>query len=329
VPDVTGQTGERVTIVAHRPGCPEIPWVRFLLGEWAGEVVEDPERRLVLPYSLMVSDRPEVLKGKVLAAVRRMGTIGLLHISDKRYRAGLEAYRSFGFVWRNYYHSGLSDWAVRQLPLGPAIVPEITAQPSATALRRPAERLYTWSFAGQLSGTRGEMIEAFRQIEGGHEYVTGGPGWSDTRDLDAAAILDLLGDSVFAPCGTDDGQLESSRIYEALEVGAIPVVERRRRLDYFHELLGDHPLPTVRSWAEAPSLVRRLLADQAALARLHDRVVTWWTETKEALADVVQDDAQQCFTDMLRGVERSSVALDRPAPRWRGRVEMLRHSGRW
>lgn len=316
-----------VTLVTQRPGFPELPWLRFLLGDLLGEVVDDPDRRLVLPHSVIVTDRPDSLRGRTLAAVRRLGTVGLLHVADRRYRSGLEAYRSFGFVWRTYYHSGLSDWAVRQLPLGPVAVPDIAAAPSAVALRPPAERLYTWSFAGPLTGARPEMIEAFRAIDGGHEQVTRGLGVSDGDDPGATSVLDTLGDSVFAPCGSDGVHLESPRIYEALEAGAIPVVERRRRLDYFHQLLGDHPLPTVASWPEAPTLVRGLLADQRVLGALHRRVVGWWTETKQAYADAVRDDVERCFADSLRGVERSSVALDRPAPRWRGQVEMLRHRG--
>lgn len=314
-----------VTIVTHRPGCTEIPWVRFLLGEFAGEIVDDPERRLVLPNSLVISDRPDLIKNKTLTAMRRLGNVGLLHIGDRRYRSRLGAYPSFGFVWRTYYHSGLVDIPVRQLPLGPAAVAEITPEPWPIAQRQPAERLYTWSFTGQLGDTRDELIEAFRQIDGGHETVTGGGDWADRPAPDAATTLDVLADSVFVPCGADEGHLESARIYDALEVGAIPIVERRRWLDYFHELFGDHPLPTVRTWAEAPELVNGLLADQTELAALHDRVLDWWTGTKNAIAASTQEDVAECLATMMTSGERDGVTLERPAPRWRGHVEMLRH----
>jgi hypothetical protein len=321
--DATPQTnGPMVTIVTHRPGCTEIPWVRFLLGDLAGEIVDDPDRRLVVPYSLVISDRPDLIKNKTLTAVRRVGTVGLLHIGDRRYRSRLGAYPSFGFVWRTYYHSGLVDIPVRQLPLGPAAVAEITPEPWPVALRQPAERLYTWSFAGQLTDTRDELLEAFRQVEGGHEVITGGPDWSDRPAPDPATTLEVLADSVFVPCGGDEGHLESARIYDALEVGAIPIVERRRWLDYFHELFGEHPLPTVRTWADAPALVEGLLADQTAL---HQRVVDWWTMTKNDLAEAAQMDIRECFVTMMTSGERDGTPLERPAPRWRGQIEMLRH----
>jgi hypothetical protein len=324
-----------VTIVTHRPGCVEMPWIRFLLGDWAGEVVDDPDRRLVLPNSLLVSDRPGGLRSRVKAEIRRHGTVGLVHVGDKRYRSGLDAYGSFGFVWRTYYHSGLTDLEVRQLPLGPAAVPMVTAQPSSVALRRPVERLYTWCLVDRAQPTHGPVLEAFRQIEGGLEQLDDGGGGGrgrrgESRDLaerDPVAYMELLGDSVFVACPMSDQHIETTRVYDALEVGAIPIVERRRRLDYFGALLGNHPLPTVRSWSDATGLVQGLLADHGALTQLHDRVVSWWTSTKRSLAETAQRDVASCLSGVRVGSPLAGGPLDTPAPRWRGQVELLRHNG--
>jgi len=110
-------------------------------------------------------------------------------------------------------------------------------------------------------------------------------------------------------------------------MGAIPVVERRRRFDYFAALLGDHPLPTVRSWTDATGLMRELLGDHTALATLHDRVVSWWTATKRALARAAQHDVERCVSGVVVGSPLDDGPLNKPAPRWRGRVEQLRHQG--
>ena len=136
------------------------------------------------------------------------------------------------------------------------------------------------------------------------------------------AAFDALAESVFAPCGMGTAHLESSRIYAALELGAIPIVERRRWLDYFGLLLGDHPLPSVRSWDEAPALMSALLADQHRLGRLQARVVEWWAATKARLAAEAQEDVEQ----LLVGLRTPYVfgPLDKPAPRWRNRLESMR-----
>jgi hypothetical protein len=324
---VNDTTGHKVTIVTHRSGA-EIPWVRFLMGEWAGEVVEDPDHTVVLPESLVICDRLEELSSPYLSEVRRVATVGLLHTGDRRYRARLVAYPSFAWVWRTYHHTALTDLALRQLPLGPAAFPVLGFDPTPMALRRPVERSATWSFVGELTTSGVAMLDAFGLVEGGHQDVVSSvpTNGSGPPPRDPARELAVLADSVFAPCPMGRVHLESSRIYDALEVGAIPIVERRRWLDYFGALLGDHPLPTARSWTDAADYVRRMLADQHALGALQHDVLTWWTSTKRSLAAAAQDDVAQTVTD--RGVAPTwtdAPPLDRPAPRWRNRIETLRH----
>lgn len=303
-----------ITIITHRPGGRELPWAQFLLGDWAGDIVEDPDRKLVVPNSIVISQRPDRLRGRVLSKLRRLGSVGLFHVADDSYRARLDAYGSFAFVWRTHYHTALDGLAVRQFPVGPHGLFPITAQPRPAARRPPGERLYTWSFTGERSTSRDAMLDALVAVDGGSAHV--GP-------VDDPSSLELLADSVFAPCAMDRTHLESPRIYEALEQGAIPIVERRRWLDYFGVLYGsDHPLPSVRSWDQAPALMQRLLGDQRELTALQQRVVTWWSALKARLAAEAQLDVEQC----LVGLRTPDVfgPLDKPAPRWRNRIENLR-----
>lgn len=316
------RTQLKLMIVTERPADAVVRWVRCLLGDWAGEVVGDPGDALVVPDSLMVCDRLDLLRSRVLSQVRRAGTVGLLHVGDKRYRSRLGAYVAFAFVWRTYYHSGLRDLAVRQLPLGPADVDASVAGgvSSPASLRPPMERLYNWSYVGPRDPGSEPMLDALRLVDGGHVRVLDDNGAAAQADVDRVAVL---ADSVLAPCPSVDRHLETSRIYDALELGAIPVIERRRRFDYFGELLGDHPLPTVRAWEDAPDLLRRLLADQARLAGLHERVMTWWAGHKRELALTLQSDVDRCLAGDL---VKSAIDFDRPAPLWRSHLERLRHS---
>lgn len=73
---------------------------------------------------------------------------------------------------------------------------------------------------------------------------------------------------------------ESFRVYEALEMGSIPVIERD---DYWAGLLGaDHPLPTVDVWPQLPELVRGMDLD-ATQARCR----AWWRDYKGALSQAI------------------------------------------
>jgi hypothetical protein len=328
--NVNDATGHKVTIITHRSAGAEIPWVRFLLGDWAGDVVDDPDHQVIVPESLVICDRLDDLPGPYLAEVRRIATTGLLHTGDRRYRARLAAYPSFAWVWRTYHHTALTDLALRQLPLGPAAFPIVAADPSPAALRRPVERQRTWSFVGEMTTSGAAMLDAFVPIERGqHDVVSSAPANGSgpgPPSRDPAADLAVLADTVFAPCPMGRVHLESSRIYDALEVGAIPIVERRRWLDYFTALLGDHPLPTARTWPEAADYVRRMLGDPHTLGALQHEVLTWWTTTKRTLAAAAQADVAEIVTERaVAPTWTDAPPLDRPAPRWRNRIETLRH----
>lgn len=309
---------ETVTILQQRPNCFEIPWARFILGDYAGEVVLDAERTRVVPNSLIVADRLGLLAPATIERIRSTPGVGLYQISDEWYSDTLEVYESFAYVWRNHLHTGLRDAPVRQIPLPPAALDEVTADPRREALRPPSDRTHLWSFVGQLKSTRFSMLRAFRRVGGGAERITG--TFDEVKHtIESGAYLELLAQSVFAPCGMGNVHMETFRVYEALEMGAIPVLERRPWLDYFNELFGDHPLPTVRSWSEAPALVERLRDDPAALDTLQGEIVGWWSAYKRKLAAAARGDIERA---LHRGAPRSAY----PVPnRWRGRLEMARH----
>lgn len=65
---------------------------------------------------------------------------------------------------------------------------------------------------------------------------------------------DILKSSVFTLCPAGSSP-ESTRIYEALEVGSIPIIQENTKALLF----GDHPMPTVTKWSELPSLLDKIL----------------------------------------------------------------------
>jgi hypothetical protein len=306
-----------VTIVQQRPDCVEIPWVRFLLGEHAGEVVFDPDRSHVAPNSLIVCDRLHLM-APVLERIRSSPGVGLYQTSDQWYRGTLEVYGAFAYVWRNHFHTGLRGTSVRQIPLPPAALGEVTADPRSEARRPASDRPHLWSFAGQLKTTRFAMLETFRRLGGGTERITGTFDEAE-QGVEPSAYLDMLAQSAFAPCPMGNVHLESFRVYEAIEMGAIPLVERRPWLDYFRELLGDHPLPTVGSWSQAAGLIEKLRADPARLDALQAEIVDWWSAHKRTLVAGAQDDVERALQN---GAARIA---DHTPSRWRSRLEMARH----
>jgi hypothetical protein len=160
---------------------------------------------------------------------------------------------------------------------------------------RPAEvlpvnqRRYAWSFIGAADKTsRPEALRAFASLEPHFAFSsTPVPHFNfasgDKRRIARKDFYEILGQSVFAPSPMGNASMESCRPYDALEMGAIPIVERRLTLDYYKELLGDHPLPTVNSWREARHMADDLLNSPDRLQALQTSCIHWWSEYQSKL----------------------------------------------
>jgi hypothetical protein len=207
----------------------------------------------------------------------------LVHISDEFYELGADRYKNFRGVFRMLWSSVFNPEHVMVFPLGTYI-----QEPPAQVL--PAnERRYAWSFIGAADKTsRPEAMRAFASLEPHFLFSsTQLPGFNLTggasKRLSRAEFYDVLGQSIFAPSPMGNASMESCRPYDALEMGAIPIVERRLTVDYYKEFLGDHPLPTVSSWREGRRLADDLLEKPAQLLQLQRSCTQWWTDYQRKL----------------------------------------------
>lgn len=214
----------------------------------------------------------------------------LVHIGDEFYEIGADRYKCFRGVFRSYWSSVFNPKHVMVLPLG-CRLPD-----SAKNIVPASERRYAWSFVGQAGKcSRPEMVRAMAAVEPHISFSTNAvrgisfwtKGMGGTRRIPKHEFLEILRDSVFAPAPMGNANLESFRVYEALDAGTIPIVEKRMFLDYFRQLFGDHPLPAVRSWREARDLVRRYLDDPVGLNRLQQECIQWWADYQIKLVDEI------------------------------------------
>lgn len=168
--------------------------------------------------------------------------IGVLHIANEVLRQDWPWYVMPDFIVRNYWMPNMPKHAV-YVPLGPQLpqgcVPDAPVggqSPcacSGVGFQRASERKYLWNFGGSLRKRRGELLRRLRQSRElrtrGFVQVSskfGGDGVFGDRTYDPKnAYLDAIHQSqfVFAPCGN---AMETHRIYEAIALGAIPIVEK-------------------------------------------------------------------------------------------------------
>ena len=304
-----------------RPFAPTKPreygWICALLRSFPLRHHPDDRFEVDAPAPIVVLEGDNYNPARVRDYLRRLRAntrgVGLLHIGDEFRRAPLEVYDEAAFVYRNYWRPALETHAQgRYLPLGANCPMEAFDPPPFS------ERRHRWSFAGQQKGPRETMIDTVSQRSDGYLQVND----NFNSGLPKEAYVQLLERTQVVLCPRGFSAVESYRVYEALEAGAIPLVEddggvglwhehlapapawtaltggpsywydlarRSRRPSYWHSAYGSgFPCPRIYRWDN----VDRIL-DSLDLAPLAAATHTWWTNYKSALRSKLATDIQR------------------------------------
>jgi len=83
---------------------------------------------------------------------------------------------------------------------------------------------FVWSFLGATKGDRELMVESFRQV--GPSYQHFSSGWNAHDQLVPQQVREIYEKSVFGLCPPGNAHLDTFRVMEVLEAGAIPVTKK-------------------------------------------------------------------------------------------------------
>ena len=101
--------------------------------------------------------------------------------------------------------------------------------------------------------------------------------------------------SVFAPCPAGNSP-ETIRLYDALELGCIPIYLNHPFLES-PLALASAPFPKLNSWDDLPDFLgdyrRRLGSDPDAAMPLQQQCVEWWTNLKAEKSQIIRDRLDQ------------------------------------
>ncbi len=254
----------------------ENEWIDELFGHYISTHVQDCDHKITMDNCLVIDKFIHKKPISYYQKFRDRNNVYLLHLSDEQYHGGYKAYEYFTAVFRNYWSDIFNPNSVCVLPLG-----YCNGIKSDNPLKSASKRNYIWSFAGELArSSRPEMIRALDSIQPSFRHASDPP---DLRLLPPAQYKYILQESIFAPCPMGRVNLECFRLYEALECGAIPIVERRTAIDYFSQLFGPHPLPTVKIWSEAIPLIEFLSKEPARIDGKQEEINSWWKAHKKSL----------------------------------------------
>jgi hypothetical protein len=131
------------------------------------------------------------------------------------------------------------------------------------------------TFAGQVNHTRRrEAVAALRAIPGSRVEVSAG----FTQGLAYREYAELLAESVAVVCPSGPKTVDSFRVVEALEAGAVPIVDSHTPSGdaswlWARVFAGPVPFPTVNQWADIVDVMEAGLPTSAAVS-------SWWQAWK-------------------------------------------------
>jgi hypothetical protein len=275
---------QKLTAIWQSENPHEREWVDEVFGPYISEHVIDGKHELAMDNAILIDAFVHCFDQAYYAKFRGLNAY-LVQFLDENYDGGYDRYENFRGVFRGHWSSVFNANYVRKMPLG-----YCNGLPKREQIIPAAQRKYVWSFAGHVDkSSRPEMAEELARVEPHYLFSSSPiPGFVTPRStsehrrlLPSAAYYDLLFDSTFSPCPMGNVNLECFRVYEALECGSIPIVEKRLTMDYFRTLFGDHPIPTVRCWKEGRHLIDSLLGDPHGLNVLQDKCMDWWKNYKK------------------------------------------------
>lgn len=261
---------------------PEEDWLMELLSGLEITILDDGKFEKFINQSIIVistahNDRNDY--EQYFQKLHEMNySFGIILLSDERYDSPTDFYKYAKFVFRNYWHKKFSDQKnVVTFSLG---YKSGFWKDATKEVKNCNARNYIWSFAGQITGkpTRIDMIAHIKNIP--KYFIHETFSWGDPQALSVTAYQDLLLNTIFVPCPTGFWNLDSFRVYEALECGCIPIVEKNP-IDYFANFYGEHPFITIESWDQVPKIINSLMENRNHLEQRRVQCYRWWLDYKK------------------------------------------------
>ena len=146
-----------------------------------------------------------------------------------------------------------------------------------------AERSYKWSFCGDsFKADRKSMLRCLGSIQ--PSYIFEYQGFMSEGSLSGDQYSEVLLQSMFIPCPMGNLNIDTYRLFEALEAGAIPLILKSHAwqpYSYYEILLGKHPIPTFSSWKQAKHFLECI--DPDSIEMLSQEVNRWYAAFKSDL----------------------------------------------
>jgi len=253
-------------------GSWEPDWIEYVFSKTPHVTVIDPNQEQFIDNSYIVYNHYVDIVPYIEKMVEQNKKFGLIHLSDEWERDSTDHYKYAHAVLKNHYRK-IDNNNVTFFPLG-----WMVTFPHTLPIKSTWDREFTWSFSGVISkSTRIEMAKHMEIVPNGCRYFR--PEWEDWGShhghaLTPTQMAEMYNNSLFVPCPRGNVHVDSFRVTEALQMGALPIVEKS---DYWTNLYGmDHPLIEIENWQDAPGTIKHLMSNIRNLDIQRALTHNWW-----------------------------------------------------
>ena len=193
----------------------------------------------------------------------------------------LESYNLFDHIWRPYFNNHYKNNSkITFLPAGYKSGVEKNNELSY-------KRTIKWAFIGTAhKSSRHDLLYHFSKIKNGHVHKT--DKFGDHKSMSIEEMNKILSSTYFIPCPNGFYHPETYRLYEALESGCVPIVERTYQ--YYDQVFPDNPFLMIDKWAEAKKMVEKFTEEE--ILEKQQECKKWWLKQKEKI--------QQSFLNIIK-----------------------------
>jgi hypothetical protein len=217
----------------------------------------------------------------------------IYHMGDEFARMNRSQYLACDLVIRNYYFSFMHDAseAGRKTIWAPSGFKTGVGPRHPAALKKTIDRQWLGIFLGWLKNTSSFNDErgAFSKVApkcGDNLFLmpsdSFGSGWN------VGLYSTAMESAIFAPCPAGNSP-ETIRLYDALELGCIPISLSH---EFLHSkdalgMIGSVPFPILDSWEQLPQFLEQMkakaLLNPDEILNLQQSCIDWWSNFKIAI----------------------------------------------
>lgn len=203
-------------------------------------------------------------------------------------------------VWKQMPNPHRPYWPDRVLPLG--YTPH--TRPALQGLGLP-EVKGGWVLTGQNTNVRRKAaFTALERIDPTRIHPTNTfAAHTAGSGIQPDEYIKQLWEAEWAPSPAGNVRADSFRMWEALEAGAVPIIDAtspHNDPDKWSEMLGDHPLPVIQDWSDVGDILR----DAAPMAEAG----VWYTRYKRDLIKTLCQDWMNISDNTLWDPPRVRIA---------------------